>query len=640
MSKFLMLVVAVFMLNKTFCQVIKVDQLSSAEAKLYNQAVGFIQQNEYYPAINLLNQITNTKPNFQQAWLSLGAMCNELKKYDSSIYYYNKALNLDSINIKQYYLTYASSLAGQGNFAKALSALQVFLSNKTISETGLKKANYRKACYTLGLNLLAKQNRNPNKIIATNLGPNVNSSALEYYPTINIYNNYLIFNKRIAGKNNTLQEDFYEAYKENGIWVKCDTIKGHLNTEENEAAQTLSPDGKYIIFTICNNFKGIGGCDLYEATYDGKAWSQPKNLGPNINTEFWESAPSLSPDGRDLYFTSNKNFDNYGGKDIYVCHRQENGTWGLPENLGPVINTTGDEASPFIHFDNQTLYFLSSGHPGLGGEDLFYAKKINEKKWDSAQNLGYPINTIENEGSLNISPNGEIGYFASDRAGGYGGLDLYSFNIPKEIAPQKAIWLNATVVDSLTNLPIACSFELIDSLNNKIIKAKSNKQGSFTLTIPIGKPYYIFIKSKGYFYYTESLLISNSLDSSANKIFKLQPLQVNNNFEIKNIYFNNKAFNIDSLSTVALSQFADFLTQNNSLIIQIEGHTDNVGNKLDNLKLSNNRANAIKNYLIQQGINKDRLVSKGFGSSKPKSNVNSAAGRALNRRTEIKIIKL
>ncbi len=627
-----------------YAQVVPFIKLNKSQQNIYTTAITLAKEYKYVQAKSQMQGLLTQVPNFQDGWLSLGGILSQEKKYDTATIAFVKAFAIDSVNAREYYLPYSIALAGAGNFTKALYIINQFLAIPSLNERSIKSGNYRKSCYENALAFAIYNKRQGYNFNPKNLGASVNTPWLEYYPAINVNNDYLIFTRRIPMQNNAaLQEDFFQAFKEkNGTWKSAAPLQGGINTDDNEAAQTISADGNYLVFTICNSPDGLGSCDLYYSQFNGKTWSSPINMGRNVNTEFWESAPSLSPDGRDLYFTSNRAEETIGGKDIFVSHRLPNGTWSKAENIGTTINTKADEASPFIHFDNESLYFLSNGHPGVGGDDLFMAKKDMNQKFLMPVNLGYPINTIENEGSLVITTDGSTAYFASDRAGGYGGLDIYSFDVPKDIAPLQTTWLKGQVLDSVTNKGIPAMVYLTNKQQgNKVMQVQTNEDGAFVVTLPTAKDYVLYVNRKNYFFYTEDFSAAKEYaDSVLQKRILLKPLQVNNSFIVRNIYFGTKQFHITEESYGALDQLVELLQINTTLQIQIEGHTDNVGTIKDNLKLSQNRASTIKNYLLIKGIAEARLITKGFGSSKPIDKNNNEIARAKNRRTEIKIIKL
>ncbi len=277
------------------------------------------------------------------------------------------------------------------------------------------------------------------------MGDSINSVVSEHYPALTIDGNELIITRRIKNYN----EDFFGSTRVDGKWSKARPLEGDINTDANEGAQSISQDGQWLIFTGCNFRDGFGSCDLYISYLTMDGWSAPVNLGNKVNSDGWDSAPTLSPDKRDLYFASKRN-DGYGGSDIYVSHYLPNGQWTEAENLGPEVNTAGDESCPFIHADNQTLYFTSNGHLGYGGDDLFMIKKGPRDTWGKAVNLGYPINTIENEGSLIIAADGKTAYYASDRSDSKGGLDIYTFELRNDIRPARTLWVKGKYFDKKT----------------------------------------------------------------------------------------------------------------------------------------------------------------------------------------------
>ncbi len=329
-----------------------------------------------------------------------------------------------------------------------------------------------------------------------------------------------------------------------------------------------------------------------------------------------------------------------GKSDIYVCHRNPDGTWNAPENAGPQINSVGNESCPFIHADNQTLYFTSDGHPGYGGDDLFLVKKQAGGKWSQAENLGYPINTIENEGSLVIASDGKTAYYASDRSDSKGGLDLYTFELRSDVRPSKTLWVKGKVFDSKTKKGLPSAVELTDLQTHEVLsKVQTDETGSYLVTLPVGKDYAFNVNRKGYLFYSENFPLSNNVpDSTYNIDIPLEPLHANATVILKNIFFDVNRYELKSESSTELDNIVELLKENPSLKIQINGHTDNVGKPSDNLKLSNNRANAVIQYLIGKGIDAKRLSSKGWGETQPLADNSNEQGRAQNRRTEMKVV--
>jgi tetratricopeptide (TPR) repeat protein len=412
-------------------------------AEAYEKALHVATDGDYKQGIAILFGALKYDKRFADAYLSIAGMYGEMKQYDSAIYNYDAAKAIDSLYFQDYNLPYSINLAGKGQFEKALAAVHSFLSIPNLNDKSRKAGEYRQKCYEFALDYAKNATDTEYKFEPVNLGVSVNSKVSEYYPTLTLDGGKLIFTRRV----NNFNEDFFESSHRDNTWHSASSLPGEINTNMNEGAQNISQDGQWLIFTGCNFPDGYGSCDLYISYLTDEGWSTPVNLGSRINTEFWESAPSLSPDKRDLYFASRRP-GGYGGSDIYVSHRLPNGKWSEPENLGPSVNTAGDESTPFIHADNQTLYFTSNGHIGYGGDDLFLSKK-GPKEWSVPQNLGYPINTIENEGSLVIAADGETAYYSSDRSDSYGGLDIYTFQLRKDIRPLRTLWVKGKVQDFL-----------------------------------------------------------------------------------------------------------------------------------------------------------------------------------------------
>jgi outer membrane protein OmpA-like peptidoglycan-associated protein/tetratricopeptide (TPR) repeat protein len=611
------------------------EKVSKKAGQYHSKALELADADDYPGAIQALNQAITIDSNFEDAYLSLAGMYGQLKNYPEAIRNYEKARSIDSNYFLDFNLPYSIDLAGVGDFQKALRAVTLFLTISNLNETSRKAGDYRKACYSFALNYAETNPSRDYKFEPLNLGDSVNSEVSEYYPTVTIDGNKLIFTRRV----NHLNEDFYEADRVNGQWGKSRSLPGNINTNMNEGAQNISQDGQWLIFTGCNFPDGLGSCDLYISYLTSDGWSTPENLGETINTEFWESAPSLSPDKRDLYFTSNRP-GGYGGNDLYVSHRLPNGQWTPPENLGPGINTVGNESAPFIHADNQTLYFTSDGHPGYGGDDLFVTRKGPKGSWGKPENLGYPINTIENEGSLVVAADGKTAYYASDRADSRGGLDLYTFELRRDVRPAQTLWVQGKVFDKTTHKGLPSSVELTDlSTQEPVSKLQTDETGNYLITLPKGKDYAFHVSRKGYMLFSENFPLSREQgDTAYNMDIPLQPIEANAVIVLKNIFYETNRYDLKPESRAELDEIVQFMKDNPAIKIQINGHTDNSGKQADNLKLSEARARSVTSYLLSKGITQVRLSYKGWGDTQPIAGNSTPGGRALNRRTELKIV--
>ncbi len=609
------------------------EKVNKKAGEIYGQAYEQATAGNYKTAITLITESIKYEPRFVDAFLSRAGIYANLKKYDSSVIDFEKAFLLDSVYSVTYNQPYAISLAGTGNFEKALQTVNKFLAYPKLNAQSIKAGQYRKSCYEFAL-LYQRTHAAKNYVFAPkNLGDSINSASGEYYPALTIDGTKMIFNKRIAN-----DEDFYESNLINGVWSKAKPLTGKVNTNLNEGAQCISQDGQWIIFTGCNYPEGVGSCDLYISYKTKNGWSEAENLGAIVNTDFWESSPSLSPDKRDLYFAS-ATAGGFGGRDIWVTHRQTNGKWSRPENLGEAVNTSGDESCAFMHADNETLYFNSNGHPGYGSTDLFFAKKVSDSTWQMAENLGYPINTIDDEGSLIIAADAKTAYYASDRSDSKGALDLYTFELREDVRPLKTLWVKGKVFDKKTLAGLPSSVELTDIKSRRLIsKVQTDEEGNYLTTLPAGKDYAFNVSRKGYLFYSDNFSISAKTDSIFNKDIPLQPIVAGAAIVLKNIFFDTKKFILKPESITELDKVVQLLNENSKLKIQISGHTDNVGTAKDNAALSNNRAKAVMGYLLQKGIAVTRVTAKGFGSTKPIADNKTEIGKAQNRRTELSVV--
>ena len=601
--------------------------------KLYNEGMEKISDNRFNDAISNFLQAIYLDSNYIDAYLSLAGVYQETKQNNLAIEYYEKGMRKDSAATKVFKLPLANNYAGTGNFNRALETVNEYLSNPKLGEASRKAGEYRKKTFEFAL---AQEKKNGVRQFApTNLGDKINSPVSEYFPCLSIDGKEFFFTRKVRG----YDEDFFSAIWDGKDWVKAAPLGGNVNTDENEGAQMISQDGQWLVFAASNRKDGWGGFDIYISYLTPQGWSEGINLGGKINTDQWESQPCLSPDKRDLYFAS-KRFGGYGGSDIYVSHLRLDGSWSDPENLGPTINTSADEQCPFIHADNQTLFFTSNGLLGYGGTDLFQSTKGPKADWSTPENLCYPINTVYDEGTLFIAADAKTAYYASDRSDSKGGMDIYSFILPENVRPDKTLWVKGTVFDKKTTKGLPSAVELID-LNTKqlISKVQTDEKGNYLITLPVGKDYAFNVNRKGYLFYSDNFFLTNhSPDSTYEKNIPLQPIEANASVVLKNVFFDVNKFDLKPESEAELDKLVQLLNDNPSVKMQIGGHTDNVGKPADNLTLSNNRAKSVVTYLISKGIPAARLSAKGFGETQPVADNKTEEGKALNRRTEMKVI--
>lgn len=603
---------------------------------LYNQAQQRAEEGSLPIAAGLLTQAIDADKNFVEAYLALAVIYGNLRNYTGSISNYEKAFAIDSNYTLDYKPGYAARLAGTGAFEKALAVINDYLSKRTPKNpTTAEKINKQKKSYEFAVGY-AKNNPEPMYVFTPkNLGDKVNSPSLEYWPSLSIDGSELVFTRRLNGNN----EDFFVCRRKNGEWESAEAAGGNINTPQSEAAQTLSADGQWMIYSANGRKDSYGNYDLYMARFTPVGWVDSYHFGGRINTDQWESQPSLSPDGKDLYFASRRP-GGYGGIDIYVTRLKPNGYFGEPENLGPGINTPGDDQCPFIHADNQTLYFTSNHWPGYGDDDLFYVRKQPDGAWSRPVNLGYPINTVDKEGTLFVAADGKTAYYASDRSDSRGGLDIYSFELRENIRPIKTLWVKGKVFDKKTKSGISSSVELTDLASKQLVsQVQTDPEGNYFITLPVGKDYAFSVNKKGYLFYSDHFLLAGrSPDSTYQKDIALSPIEANASIVLNNIFFDVNRSDLKSESLVELDKLVQLLTENPELKIEIGGHTDNVGRPADNLTLSNNRAKAVVNYLVSRKIAALRLSAKGYGETKPVADNKTEAGRARNRRTEMRVV--
>jgi len=635
MRNSLLLLVSLTFSITVFAQRYDPAKVNKKAVTIYDLALTKAEDGKYTESIQMLDQAIALDKKYVDAYLSRAGIYGQIKNYDKAIENYEMAFSLDSVYSHDYKLPYSINLAGKGEFAKALEAVDDFVLDPRLGDGSRKAAAYRRKTYQFAVDYAGTHPVKNYVFEPKNMGDSINSKVSEYFPSLTIDEKQFVFTRRV----NNMNEDFYESRMlDDKQWSLATGLPGDINTDRNEGAQNISVDGKTLVFTSCDAHDGFGGCDLYYALLTRKGWSQPFNMGKVINSDAWESQPSIAPDKRALYFAAREEAG-YGGSDIYVSYIMPDGKWGPPMNMGPDINTPADETSPFIHADNQTLYFTSDGLPGYGGADLFLVRKDSTGHWGKPENLGYPINTIDHEGTLFIASNGHTAYYASDRFDTRGGLDLYSFELREDVRPVKTLYIKGKVFDIKTKEGLPSSVELKEiNTGLRSSKVQTDEEGNYLITLPVGKDYAFNVNRKGYLLYSESFPLGSQPSDSVYLIdIPLQPIEANANVILKNIFFDTKKYDLKPESIAELDNVVELLKENPTMTIQINGFTDNIGKTSDNLTLSNNRAKSVVTYLASKGIAVKRLLSKGYGASRPIADNKTEEGRAKNRRTELQV---
>jgi outer membrane protein OmpA-like peptidoglycan-associated protein/tetratricopeptide (TPR) repeat protein len=597
---------------------------------LYVQAMEAADESRYAVSLELVNKALNIYPAFLDAQLSKAGLLGEFKKYDQAVEAYQQAFSMDPSYTKEYQLPYAINLMGKGSFDEALVAVNSFLALSGLNESSIKSGEYRRKCIFFAIERKKSDSSN-DVLLVVNEGDAVNSPLSEYFPSLTIDQKQIIVTRKVRGG---MDEDFYASSKKDSAWDTALPLSGQINTSMKEGAQQISQDGKWLVYTG-QYPDGYGNFDIYISILTPEGWSAKMNAGPKVNTQYWESAPCLSADKSELYFSSNRP-GGYGGIDLYVSRMMANGKWSEAMNLGPIINTAGDETGPFMHADNQTLYFTSNGHPGYGGEDIYLAKRTSDG-FTSPYNLGFPINTIHHESTLTVTADGSKAYYASDREDSRGGMDIYHFDLKPSIRPLPTTWVEGKVYDSLTGKGLSAVVELIDLETKRVVsQVETEMDGSYLTTLPFGKNYAFNVNKKGYLFHSARFALGDSFRQAHFEMnIPLKPFTTGSKIILHNILFETGKSDLLSESLIELDKVVRLMKENPSIKIQISGHTDSIGKANDNLILSTARAKSVVDHLIAQGISGERLRSIGYGASLPIADNGTPEGRALNRRTEL-----
>lgn len=590
-------------------------------------------------ALKLLASAIKKDPKYADAYSLQAAIyegkgdsANALKAYRNTI----KADVLRQVN----YYHMAQYLFKLEKYEQALQLLDEFdqvpkmagykANRDAAREKTVQAANVLKESCALAL----EDSKNMATLNIKNMGPNINTSDFEYWPGMTIDGKIFIFTKML-----NMQEDFYISTRTDSGWSKAIPLPGRINTPENEGTTSVSADGRYIFFTVCNQEDCYGSCDLFYSAYNPvtHAWSRRMNLGKVINSPAWDAQPSISADSRTLIFSSSRP-GGYGRKDLWMS-RFSNGKWSEPENMGPTINTSEDDDAPFLHYDGKTLYFSSEGHPGYGQHDLFVSRKNSDGTWSKPVNMGKGINTSDDETGLYVERKGEKAYFVSSRSGGYGGLDIYSFDLGQGKKPEPVSFVNGNVFDEKTRSELFGRIEIVNLEDHSVTFTDSAP--NFFTTLTPGGNYALNVYRAGYLFYSANFQPTQaSIDSPFLVNAYLKAIEKDKKIVLENIFFDVDKFDLKPESDDELATVVELLQNNPAMKVEISGHTDNTGSEEHNVELSKNRATSVQLYLISKGIAANRLLVKGYGASQPMADNSTETGRAKNRRIEMKVLSL
>jgi len=567
----------------------------------------------------------------------------------------------------QYGLAFDKAIDFYNRYKEKLAKRPNYMGNDRVSEAVVDRAIYE--CQN-GKEFVA----NPKNFSIINIGREINSEWDDYAPVLNANEDIIIFTTRRREGNmnpnvdldNKPFEDIFIARKQNGIWTRAENIGPPVNTPYHDSNLAFSADGETLFI-----YKDDNGGDIYycERQPNG-SWGEPKPLPGIINSSYEEKSISISSDERTLYFSSNRP-GGYGGLDIYKATKDARGEWSNVKNLGPKINTEYDDDGPFIDYDNKTLYFSSKGRKGMGGFDIFksvFDEATNE--WSEPENLGYPINTPDNDIYYVSTRDGKRAYYSSVREDGIGYDDIYMITIPEqpvavtkpevkpepkekpeetpEEKPQPAqkypLRYVVKVIDASTGQPLEARVRLQGARDNVIVAGTAREPGTteFIISAEEARDYRLSVEQEGYAFVNQNVRLQGAGPQERTEVrtVALRKLTTGVVSVLRNIYFDFDKATFRTESYTELNKLERMMAENPNLKVEIAGHTDNIGSAAYNMQLSQRRAEAVKDFLVKKGIDPRRIVAKGYGETRPMaSNDDEKEGRELNRRVEFKVIE-
>ena len=617
------------------------QNISSSAKKQYKKAEDAARNWQYGKAYSFLEKALKEQSDYAKALFLYGQLKMEKEEFEHAQELLIKGISVCPLYSEEIYWLVASMAFEARNYDRAAQYYESYLrffelseEKKTLAQERWEEAIFLIEMYSMPVPY------NPQPV------PGISTKDDEYLPILSPDNDIAFYTRRRVKKEVGMLraetvEEFITSSMMDGAFNLGDLMPHPFNLYDNEGGASLTIDNNELFLTICEPLNGYNNCDIYYTARKDSFWIPLRRLLYPVNkSDSWESQPTISSDGNTLLFTSIRP-GGKGGADIYSVSRTENGSWGDLQSLS--INTIGDEKSPFLHPDNQTLYFSSNGHRGLGGLDIFYVKKDTAGNWGEPINIGYPINSEADDLGLFVSTDGKTAYFASNKLEGIGGWDVYHFPLYKEARPERVLFLKGDVLDEFGDPLLTSSVEIKSMKDNSTFEVDVDVEtGRYVAAVVVDKDEDVIITVKDDLYAFNSQYVSatdEDFESPGKLDFVMQELHEGEAFRINNIYFETDSFSLNQQAKHVLSVFVSFLQNRKDLKVAIHGHTDSAGDDKANLLLSTQRAQSVHDFLITSGVASSRLSYEGFGEQKPIENNVSEEGRSYNRRTEFYIIE-
>ncbi len=612
----------------------------------YRDGVRAYNRHAYDDAVALLKQAIQEDGSKDHAWFLLAMSYKNLEQYTEADRAFQRLNSINPDFNARYLLEAGEMYVNMNKFNSAKNAFDKFIDRTPDipKNTKLRHMALNRLYY---ISESPKMRAKDNTTTEPTPVEQINSISDEFTPQISPLGNRLYFTSNRKGgfdhmkdpsRVNDFGQDIYYSFDVYEGWSTPKLMPEPINSMNDDFGASFTGDAQTMVYVRCGEEESVGGCDLYIATVEGKKWTEPVNMGNVVNSEGWDSQPSISSDGSKIVFASTRD-GGYGGIDLYITEKNHLGEWGIPQNLGGIVNTPYKDSSPYLAPDGKSLYYASEGHPGLGGQDIFYSL-FDNGRWTKPLNLGAPINSTGDDKNFTTSAAGKA-FFASSRLDGET-LNIFEVELPDFLKPKPSLVVQGKVTNASTSAPVDALVMVEDLESGEILAInKSNSEsGEYVAVLPVGRNYSVSATKDGYFFYSTNFdLPKDTLVLEMTADILLEPITKGTKVVLNNIFFESGRAELKPISYVELSKAVKLMEQNATMVIEIGGHTDNLGSDAANLALSQKRAEAVKGYLELSGIESARLQAKGYGESTPIADNSTAEGRKANRRTEFVIVE-